>query len=545
MTIPTLKTRRSLIDLQIDYNQGVKEPLETLMRAWKGIKELPYTDDNSFFKIGGYHGEPFRGAGWGNASYWGGYCNHGNVLFPTWHRVYLFRLEQALQSIPGCQDVLLPFWDETDEYTITNGIPTCLTDQYFILDNVQIDNPLRSYVFQRNITDNISQDPSADYSKPKYYETKRYPQSGLMGPGDIAATIAHNEQYSDYDENVKILNKNLNDWLTSHITVAGKIYQTNLIKKFKDCLEAPNFTVFSNTTSAAEWNGNNQTIDPVTGKPIDPDPNFKAVVPLESPHNSIHLAIGGCEIPSYNRSPIAGANGDMGENDTAALDPIFYFHHCNIDRVFWLWQKKHGATDELEIIPEFPGTNTVDNQGPTPGAAPNAWLTLDSALEPFKKEDGDYYNSKDCINIETQLGYTYGPGSMDDHANLLSARKEEDFPSRTIKVSKINKAPVKGSFTVSAFMNVNGEKLHLGTEAILSRWNSQFCANCQTHLEVKAFFNLPVIENKLFSALNEDPYDHVEIEIHGRDGFINGTDKNNLLAASAEKPLTGFKLEII
>lgn len=544
MTTQKLKIRRSLIDLQIDYTNGNTEPLETLMRAWKGIKDLDYNDDNSFFKIGGYHGEPFRGGGWGNANYWGGYCNHGNILFPTWHRVYLYRLEQALQSIPGCQDVVLPYWDETDESSILYGIPSCLTDEYFVLDGNKIDNPLRSYVFPRNITDNISPDPQADYSKPKNYETKRYPLSGLMGPQDIAATLAHNAKFPNYDDNVKTLNNNIKDWLNSHIVVNNVTIPTNLVQKFKDCLDAPNYTVFSNTSSAAEWNEERQTIDPLTGKPIANDPNFKPVVPLESPHNSIHLAVGGCDIPVYNQSPIQGANGDMGENDTAALDPIFYFHHCNIDRVFWLWQKKHGATDVLEIIPEYPGTNTIDNQGPTPGFAPNTWLTLDSPLEPFKKNPTDYYNSNDCVNIETQLGYTYSQGSMDDHANLFMAEKKDDFPSKVIKVSKINKAPIRGSFTVSAFMNVNGEKLHLGTEAILSRWNSQFCANCQTHLEVKAFFKLPVIENKLFSALNENPYEHVEIEIHGRDGFINGTNKNKLLN-TMEKPVTGFNLEII
>ena len=53
--------------------------------------------------LGGYHGEPFRGAGWGSSPYWGGYCNHGNVLFPTWHRVYVLKLEEALQSMPGCE----------------------------------------------------------------------------------------------------------------------------------------------------------------------------------------------------------------------------------------------------------------------------------------------------------------------------------------------------------------------------------------------------------------------------------------------------------
>lgn len=107
------RVRRSIEDLQADYKHGNKKPLEDLMRAWKGIKELPADNPHSFFMLGGFHGEPFRGGGWGSSAYWGGYCNHGNVLFPTWHRVYLLKLEAALQSIPGCADVMLPFWDET------------------------------------------------------------------------------------------------------------------------------------------------------------------------------------------------------------------------------------------------------------------------------------------------------------------------------------------------------------------------------------------------------------------------------------------------
>ena len=225
---------------------------------------------------------------------------------------------------------------------------------------------MRSFVFPTNITDHISGD-DPNYSKPKGYETVRYPLSGIVGNAkEIAKTAAHNALYPDYDVNVSILNNNVLDWLNSHIVVKGETIQTNVAKKFKDCLDAPNFTVFSNTTSAAEWNASRQTIDPATGLPIDGGP-YQVVVPLESPHNSIHLAVGGCEVPNYNRSPIPGANGDMGENDTAGLDPIFFFHHCNVDRMFWLWQKRHGFTDRLEIIPEYPGTNTVDNQGPTPG----------------------------------------------------------------------------------------------------------------------------------------------------------------------------------
>ena len=35
--------------------------LENLILAWKHIQELDPSDRNSFYCIGGYHGEPFRG----------------------------------------------------------------------------------------------------------------------------------------------------------------------------------------------------------------------------------------------------------------------------------------------------------------------------------------------------------------------------------------------------------------------------------------------------------------------------------------------------
>jgi tyrosinase len=255
MSDSTLRIRRSITDLQDDYTKGNKKPLEDVMRAWKGIKELPPNDPRSFFMLGGYHGEPFRGAGWGNSSYWGGYCNHGNVLFPTWHRVYLLKLEDALRSIEGCADVALPFWDETSDDSLKNGIPWALTQETFALDGQTIANPLRSFVFTANIADNIGSD-DPNYSKPKGYETVRYPLSGLVEPADIAKTKAHNAQFPDPATNVQLLNQNIIAWLTSVIVVDGQVIPTHVEKKFQDCLNAPNYTVFSNTTSAAQWNEN-------------------------------------------------------------------------------------------------------------------------------------------------------------------------------------------------------------------------------------------------------------------------------------------------
>lgn len=521
----SLKIRRSVRELEKEYEAGNTAALEKVLIAWAGIKALPPDDPKSFFMLGGFHGEPFRGAGWGNSSYWGGYCNHGNVLFPTWHRAYLVKLEEALQSIPGCEDVMQPYWDETSQESLTKGIPWSLTKDQIFFDGKLQENPLKSFKFPRSIVDNISGD-NPNYSKLFPYETVRYPKSGLVGTAaDRAATEAHNAQFPDAEKNVQILNNNVLDWLTSQIVVEGKVIPTNTSKKFKDCLNAPNYTIFSNTTSAQEYNS-------LLGDA------GSVVTPLESPHNDIHLAVGGCEVPGYNRSPIPGANGDMGENDTAGLDPIFFFHHCNVDRIFWLWQKKHQATNKLEIIAGYPGTNSVDSQGPTPGTSPNSWLDLDSPLDPFKISDelGNEraYSSKDVINIETQLGYTYSSGSLEDslHTDLLYA----ESPAPVIRISRINKAPVRGSFTISAFATVNGEKKHIGTEAVLSRWSVVGCANCQTHLEVKAFFPLHGIAN----TAEEVSENQIHVEIHGREGAM----VSPMLMSSEEGNKMDFHMEI-
>ncbi|MGH6672287.1 MAG: tyrosinase family protein [Xanthobacteraceae bacterium] len=516
---PTRRVRRSLTDLQDDYSRGNKKPLEDLMRAWKGIKELPPGDPRSFFMLGGYHGEPFRGAGWGNSSYWGGYCMHGNILFPTWHRAYLFKLEQALQSIPGCAEVMLPFWDECSDDSLNNGIPWALTQENFELDGQTIANPLGSFALPANIVDQISGD-NPNYSKPKGYKTVRYPLSGLVGNDEEKAkTAAHNAQYQDYDTNVRLLNQNIVNWLHYAIVVDGKPVHTDVYKKYQTCLDAPNYTVFSNATSAAQWNENLAE-------------GAAPAMPLESPHNSIHLAVGGFDVPNQSdTSPIAGANGDMGENDTAGLDPIFFFHHCFVDRVFWLWQKKHGCTDKLDVIAQYPGTNSVDSQGPTPGVAPNSWLTLESPLDPFKKSDGTVFTTRDCINIETQLGYTYGPGSLEDPVMLAAlAALPEDHSTKVVRVRGINRAAVRGSFMISAFATIGGKKHHLGTEAVLSRWHVDGCANCQTHLEAKAFIGLHGFsESSLQGA-------HFDVEVHTRDGLL--TQPRAPLALVARRPFS-------
>jgi tyrosinase len=529
-----LAIRRSLTDLQTAYDKGDKVPLETLMRAWKGIKELPPSEPNSFFMLGGFHGEPFRGPGETDGAWWGGYCQHGTVLFPTWHRTYLYKLEQALQSIPGCEAVTLPFWDECSEDSQNNGIPRALTDQYFHLDGVRIDNPLRSFVLPVAIDDRVAQDNKSDpnspnYSKPKDYETVRYPLSGLVGTeADRKKTAEHNAGFPSYNANVKTLDANIMAWLTLPVVSGGKT-RGMIVERFKACLDAPNYTLFSNTTSMTNWNN---------GHPAQP------VTALENPHNFMHLAVGGFDIPAYDASPIAGANGDMGENDTAGLDPIFFFHHCFIDYTFWIWQRRNGATKAFTIDPNDPGAAYVAQVGannqPPAGADPNDKMSMDTALLPFLHSDSRPYTSADCVDIEGQLNYSYGPGSLDQFAQPAAALEAvAQEPGRTIHVAGLDRSKIAGSFLVAAYAEQNGEHRLIGVDPILSRWDVGGCSNCQARLKATADFRVTT------EAVEKAG---VKVLLHTRRGVIGDAppslESAGLVLSAREKIDVPFTVEI-
>ncbi|PTB62115.1 Di-copper centre-containing protein, partial [Trichoderma citrinoviride] len=488
---------------------------EKLLLAFAAIQKLPHNHPDSFYNIAGTHGQPFRGAGYANKDYWGGFCQHGNVLFPTWHRAYLLRLEEALRNVPGCSDVALPYWNELEEDDDGKCIPRIFTDKTRKVKGVDVPNPLFSYTMQQGFFDNLARDVPVhgkpnqvyrlDYSKPSGYQTVRYPYSGLVGPSEKESTDKHNATINKMPEAeiTQLLEDNVKSWLEPgdkgvHVNPPpGEQYLRSLL--------APNYTVFSNTTSAAKWNDDN------FGRPSsDKEAPKDLVIPLEKPHNAIHLAVGGYDLPdrTAGKPKVQGANGDMGENDTAAFDPIFYFHHCFIDLVFWSWQHRHHSTESLDIIDYYPGTNSVDEQGPTPGVYAGAWLTADSHIDPFKDRNGKPYTTKTLANI-IDLGYSYDtiikPHEVRPWAiSSQLPTREGNLPIKPTKttilrISGVNRNSIAGSFVISLWGRPKKAEsepwLLFGVEPVFSRWHVSGCANCQNSLGVKAHFpvsSLPV-----------------------------------------------------
>lgn len=90
---------------------------------------------------------------------------------------------------------------------------------------------------------------------------------------------------------------------------------------------------------------------------------------IEDIHDFLHGWTGGMDPNNQNQG------GDMGVVATAAYDPIFWSHHCMIDRLWYLWQLRQGVNN----IPED-------------------YMTM--PLAPFNEQVGDVLD----IN---RLGYEY------------------------------------------------------------------------------------------------------------------------------------------
>ena len=79
-------------------------------------------------------------------------------------------------------------------------------------------------------------------------------------------------------------------------------------------------------------------------------------------HGTIHVTVGGAS----GASPLPGNGGDMSSIVSAAYDPIFWFHHAMVDKVWFDWQTANGDDSvppdvrEAVVYGGFTGSELLD-----------------------------------------------------------------------------------------------------------------------------------------------------------------------------------------
>ncbi|OTB03798.1 hypothetical protein M426DRAFT_12300 [Hypoxylon sp. CI-4A] len=421
-------------------NPGIRQEIRDFQKnedLWNlyllGLSEFKRKDkDNSlsYFQVAGIHGVPYDiwpKKAW-NKKLEGmkapndeptGFCTHTSIIFLTWHRPYLALFESTLHDIitdiaqqftaeegkarylAAAKTFRIPYWDWArrdlsvfpEEALITGKInvnmPATLAKALGVkLEGQvgQIDNPLYNFKFPSGI--------ESEYKIHGKDTTQRYePTNG----GELSP-----------DERNEILIESLTPFtrdVNSRVPVEG-----NLTERVTYILQS--YDSFRAMTHN-KW-------DP--DREADNRGRLLGFGSIEDIHNTLHNLSGGSN----------GYMGHMTNPAIASFDPIFWLHHCNIDRLFAIWQGLHdvpGATDPYV-------SRQVSVEG-TYITEANTYEDVKTPLAPFYKDSTNFWDSEGVRTTKT-FGYAY-PETQDWLYN-------NDAKYRESIVENLKKIYPEGSF---------------------------------------------------------------------------------------------------
>ncbi|KAH9989732.1 tyrosinase [Russula compacta] len=462
------------------------------IQALTVLYSTPQSDSVSHFSIGAIHGLPYQQ--WESAggtdpdpgSEWGGYCTHGTVLFPTWHRPYIALYEQILQQnaleiakgyqdqdrwLTAARNLRAPFWDWA-----TNSVPP---PEVVSVDPIKITtpqgeefvpNPLIKYTFNP-IPPSFPSDPPYN----RWETTIRHPDDPTSPDAttDVEALLA---ELSRVQEDLTDSTYNL---LTRVHTWPG----------------------FSNHTPGDGGSASNS---------------------LEAIHDEVHGWVG----------------GHMGDVPVAGFDPIFYLHHANVDRLLSLWRAVHPEVWVSEG-PSGAGTFTIPA---------NTQLDENTGLTPFWDTATEFWASSETTTTKS-LQYTYpefnnldssDPNAVQiaiaDYIEKQYAQQAQSALVRdwTVRIH-VKKYELGGSFSVLIFLGDvpddhskwRSSPSLVGSHVAFANSVPDQCANCikQAEIVIEGFVHL----NRALAKLSEIPsYDpthvvpYLQDKLHWR---IQGPDR--------------------
>ncbi|KAI6142105.1 common central domain of tyrosinase-domain-containing protein [Pisolithus tinctorius] len=360
---------------------------------------------STYMEIAGIHGKPYRE--WAGdhkkeeqkasdfdyedrkdtlpvPSRFGGYCNHGSVTFPTWHRPYVMLVEQAIGDVasrlaadieranpqevglwvPEAQRLRFPYWDWAALKVRDEGLPPVLIDDEVEIlvagDQTEvIRNPLSYYTYQGGV--------------PPDFQDELSPRTGMAYFSSWTRSFRHSTEDPVGSTNKEALQQAVRGTVDFVRSQLGLLFNMG-----DDEDPAHAFDRFSN--SVIQSNDVFEDEEPIT--------------PLEVIHGRIHGAVGG--------------NGHMSSPDYAAFDPFFFLHHSNVDRIFALWEwcypdywmgdgyrDPNPDVDRSFVWTQERGTYMqVYNEQILPTGARGA-------LYPFRLENGEYWNSEQARFLGT------------------------------------------------------------------------------------------------------------------------------------------------
>ncbi|KAF1986411.1 Di-copper centre-containing protein [Aulographum hederae CBS 113979] len=344
-TIPITGVKGSGVQVRREIGELSTDPVawDIFILGLNRFMSMDPKDPMSYHQLAGIHGSTFGdwdGVGkCATCSSGSIYCTHGNTLFPTWHRPYLAAFEQSLQI---------------NALAVANEFTGADKAKYVeAAQNLRL--PYWDWATEPSVGTQVF---------PDYFDN----QNVTVRTGN-GTQVVHNPLWAYKFPNEPTLPA---PWNTPQTRRSSRSQNQEEMGFMLSGLKSTVYQLFSQ-----EQNYNNFSTTMFQGG------GAGSYNSIENPHNTIHSVIGG--------------SGHLSSVPVAGFDPLFWLHHCNVDRQFALWQAIN-PTAEFTTVTELTGSWTFPA---------NTVVDKDFPLSPFHTgsagEDHTSANSWDW----RVLGYTY------------------------------------------------------------------------------------------------------------------------------------------
>ncbi|MGZ5183066.1 MAG: tyrosinase family protein [Ramlibacter sp.] len=347
-------------------------------------------------------------------------CPHGNWWLLPWHRGYLGWFEQICRELSGDPHFALPYWDWTAEQKVPSGMFDDVLDPNhpaYIPNARDFEHRLKTAlvnsdywtlpdgVFNRNtrygqllirkfrFADDIMFDIVGDPSGPLFYEQSHARGIRREQPALSAATI---------------------DAVSTSTILAA--------------LAAPDFQTFGSLKSA-----NHHTMA-----------GFSIIE--GRPHNSIHRCVGSHDCNFMD------AEGFM-TNFLSPVDPIFFLHHANLDRLWDVWTRKQ----QLLGLPVVPSgvelrTDLPDEQKSAEEKNTDYYRWAREPMLFFVDSEGRQVTKTRAEDYlwTSAFSYDYEPGSGEEVVRQAGGQPRPRAAARRVYAGKVQNRQVRGPQPASA-----------------------------------------------------------------------------------------------
>jgi tyrosinase len=279
-------------------------------------------------------------------------CPHGNWWFYVWHRGYVGFFERSIRELSGDANFAMPYWD----WTALPEIPARMFDGVLTPTD-------KAY---QPFTDNLAVFTS--FIKPaltNYWNT--------LSPAQLAQlSVRGYKSIDDLWNDVTGFSPSVGAGISGNeafATTCASRYLSRDNPKLdpKTAYDVSPFVILAGLLPTDFYNVNNYlsfTSSKTASHDVQPDGATKFSTLEGLPHNKVHNYIGGV-------GPLdPGPYGNM-TNFLSPVDPIFFLHHSNMDRLWDIWtrkQKRLGLPylptgDDLKTLSEEPFLFYVDGKG--------------------------------------------------------------------------------------------------------------------------------------------------------------------------------------